>query len=121
MFQDSATTQTNYERFVARVLESGEVWGLLHPDGTWATSQSNEFEDTLIYVFWSDKAYAKRHCKEEWHQSVPTVIDLDSFIDNWLEGMHQDGHLVGPNWDAHFFGKEIEPRELAQCLINTKS
>ncbi|WP_407665214.1 DUF2750 domain-containing protein [Microbulbifer elongatus] len=121
MFQDSATTIENYERFVRRVIESGEVWGIKHPDGTWATSESNEFEETLVYVFWSDKSYAKRHCKEVWSDSVPSLIGLDSFIDNWLRGMHTDGHLVGPNWDAHLFGLEVEPVELAQRLIESDS
>lgn len=121
MLQDSITTQKNYERFISRVLESGEVWGIQHENGTWATSQSNEYEDTLIYVFWSDKAYAQRHCKEGWRDSVPSKIDIHSFIDNWLKGMHEDGHLIGPNWDAHFFGKEIEPIEIARLLTPINS
>lgn len=116
MLQDSATTQANYDRFINRVQTSGEVWGIQHEDGSWATSESNASEDTLIYVFWSDKAYAQRHCKEQWSKSKPSKIDLDSFIDCWLKGMHKDGHLVGPNWDAHFCGKEVEPIEIAQRL-----
>jgi hypothetical protein len=121
MLQDSAITQANYDRFISRVLDSGEVWGIQHENGTWATSQSNDHEDILIYVFWSDKAYAQRHCKEQWSNSKPSKIDLDSFIDNWLKGMHEDGHLVGPNWDTNFFGKEIEPIEIAQRLTNINS
>ncbi|WP_043320697.1 DUF2750 domain-containing protein [Microbulbifer sp. HZ11] len=121
MFQDSATTKENFERFLKRVKESGEVWGIQHSDGTWATSPSNEYDETLVFVFWSDKAYAKRHCKEIWSDSAPSMINLDSFIDNWLKGMHGDGHLVGPNWDAHFFGMEVEPIEVAQRLIEHNS
>ncbi len=116
MFQDSATTEANYEKFIERVLASGVVWGIEHPNETWATSTSNDDEETMIYVFFSDKAYAQRHCKEAWSESKPSTIDLDSFIDNWLRGMHEDGYLVGPNWDANFFGKEVEPLELAQRL-----
>ncbi|MCX2840800.1 DUF2750 domain-containing protein [Microbulbifer thermotolerans] len=121
MLQDSATSQANYERFISRVLESGEVWGIQHEDGTWATSESNKYEDTVVYLFWSDKAYAQRQCKEEWNNSEPSKILLDSFIDNWLKGMHEDGHLVGPNWDAQLFGKEIEPIEIAEQLTNIHS
>jgi hypothetical protein len=93
--------------------------GLRHPGGGWATCPSNEYENTNIYVFWSDEAYARRHCKEEWEDYVPTAITLDSFVDNWLKGMHNDGFLVGTNWDANLFGKEVEPIEIAKLLTNS--
>lgn len=116
MLQNAATTEANYEKFIERILVSRKVWGIEHANGTWATSSSNEDEDRMIYVFFSHKAYAKRHCREAWSNSKPSVIKLDDFIDNWLKGMHEDGHLVGPNWDANFCGKEVEPIELAQKL-----
>lgn len=118
MLQDQITVDRNYERFINRVKESGVVWGLKHPENNWAVCDSNDFDDSTVYVFWSDEAYAKRHCVQDWSGYLPTKIPLDSFIDNWLKGMHQDGHLVGPNWDANLFGKEVEPLEIANELVN---
>ncbi len=45
MFQDVATTESNYQRFLKRVSEFGAVWGLKHPEGGWAVCPSNEYED----------------------------------------------------------------------------
>jgi hypothetical protein len=35
----------------------------------------------------------------------------------WLKGMHEDGVLVGTNWDANNCGLEVEPPELAAELL----
>lgn len=82
MLQDRATSESNYRRFIKRVRESGEVWGLRSDDG-WAYCASNEYEDTDVLVFWSDRAYAQRHVQGDWSKHKPTAITLDNFIDNW--------------------------------------
>ena len=45
-------------------------------------------------------------------------MPLADFIENWLIGMYNDGLLVGTNWDANMFGKEIEPLDLALQLTD---
>ncbi|MGF1862085.1 DUF2750 domain-containing protein [Photobacterium profundum] len=119
MIQDKATSQTSYERFLHRVVDSKQVWGLQHPDGGWAICSSNQYEDTSVYVFWSDEAYARRVAIGDWGMYVPTQIDLASFIDNWLKGINNDGHLVGLNWDVNLCGSELEAIEVAQALIRS--
>jgi hypothetical protein len=115
MPQDSATSESNYRRFIERVRESGEVWGLRSDDG-WAYCASNEYEDTDVLVFWSERAEAQRHAQGDWAQHQPAVIVLDEFIENWLQGMDEDGALVGPNWDPEFGGLEVEPSDMADEL-----
>ncbi len=115
MLQDTATAKENFERFLKRVRESGEVWGLESKSG-WAHCPSHEFEDTDVLVFWSDRAYAVSHQKLDWKNHRPTVIPLDEFINSWLKGMHEDGVLVGPNWDANLCGLEVEPLDVAKGL-----
>lgn len=117
MLHLSADAKANYDRFVRRVKESNKVWGLKSPEG-WAVCPSNEYENTTVYPFWSDEAYAKRHCINEWSNYWPASIDLDSFIDSWLKGMHEDGALVGANWNSDLAGLEIEPIDLAKLLID---
>ncbi len=119
MFQDSSTMPTNYETFISKLLKSGKVWGIRHSNGTWATTQSKEHEDTLVYMVWSDKAYAKSHCKGEWSDYAPSQIDLDSFINSWLTDIHESGQLVSPNWAPHLCEIEIEPLALAHQLSKT--
>jgi len=119
VLQDSATTESYYQRFLKRVLEFCEVWGLKHPDGGWAVCPSNEYEDIDVYVFWSDKACAARVAVDDWAEYIPERISFDAFVNNWLQGMHKDNCLVGPNWDANMFGKEVEPIEIAEQLVNS--
>jgi hypothetical protein len=117
MLHLTADSQANHERFVRRVRESEVVWGLKSND-RWAVCPSNEYEDSTVFPFWSDEAYAKRHCKDEWAEYVPTQINLDSFIDNWLKGMNEDGALVGTNWNLDLAGIEVEPIDLAKQLLD---
>ncbi len=114
--QNRASSIEACERFIVRVLESRLVWGLRSPKGGWAVSPSHEAEGRSVMVFWSDEAYAARHINSEWRDYLPAAIPLDEFIDSWLRGMHQDGMLVGPNWDAHLCGLECSAVEIAQKL-----
>lgn len=111
---NTADLQANFERFVARVRESGELWGLEDAEG-WAICPSNEY-DCEVYVFWSDEADAKQHCKDEWSGYKPASIELDAFLENWLPGMDRDGYLVGVQFNADMAGLEVEPGELAEKL-----
>ena len=115
MLQDQAICRENFDRFIKRVKESREIWGLRSPKG-WAFCPSNEHEGRDALVFWSDRAYAVRHAKDGWSSYEPTPIPLDAFIDRWLHGMRQDQVLVGLNWDAHLCGLEVEPEEVARKL-----
>jgi hypothetical protein len=47
---------------------------------------------------------------------APASIPLDTFLARWLPGMREDLVLVGPNWDAHLCGLEVEPQEITQKL-----
>lgn len=109
-----ADLQANAERFVASAKETRVVWGLRSSDG-WAYCPSNDSE-TDVLLFWSERAYAARHAKEEWLSYEATSIPLDSFVDNWLRGMHEDGLLVGVNFNADLAGLELAPKELARAL-----
>jgi hypothetical protein len=115
MLQDKATSRENYDRFVERVKQSREVWGLKSQKG-WAQCPSNEQQDRHVLVFWSDRAYAARHVKDDWSEYEPEAIPLASFLTRWLPGMQKDGAFVGPNWDAHLCGLEVQPQEVARRL-----
>ena len=118
MLQNQAICQENYERFLERVKKSGEVWGL-HSTNGWAHCPSNGHEGRDVLVFWSDRAYAVRHAKEDWSAYAPESIPLAAFLARWLPGMDKDRALVGPNWDAHLCGFEVEPLEVAAKLGET--
>jgi hypothetical protein len=106
-----ADLKANYERFIERVRSTHMVWGL-KDEGGWAVCPSNEYECD-VYVFWSDEAYARQHCTDDWSGYQPESIELESFLEDWLPGMEHDGYLVGVQFNADLAGLEVEPAELA--------
>jgi hypothetical protein len=115
MTQLTDDPQANYDLFVARVQETGAVWGLMDEDG-WAGCESIEYPGESVFPFWSEEADARVHCVGEWAAYIPTRIEIDTFCEEWLSGMDDDGVLVGANWDAELTGLEVEPLELAEAL-----
>ena len=117
MPQAEPNLQENYDQFIQHVRETKLIWGLHSDSDGWAHSESNEYEDTDVLLFWSDREKAAVHQNEEWADHTPTEIDFDDFIDSWLQGMDADGTLAGPNWDENFCGLEVEPKDLADRLL----
>ena len=110
----AADLRADYERFLRRVSETGVVWALKSSQG-WAMCPSSDRASNVL-PFWSDEAYARRHCVREWTAYSPTPIPLDEFVNSWLHGMHSDKALVGVNFNAGLAGLEVEPLTLAKEL-----
>lgn len=116
MTQDPATSEANYATFIANALANEKVYGLQDRDGGWAVCSSQQKQDTDVVLFWSDRAHAARQAKAEWANYKVSEIGLEEFVGAWLRGMHQDGSLVGPNWDVELSGLEVEAVEVAKRL-----
>ncbi len=108
-----------YQVFMSGVTASKTVWGLKASDG-WAAAPSNDFEDRQVMPFWSDRDWAKMVAVEKWPTSEPSSIKLDDFVNLWLKSMHEDGVLVGVNWNTALIGKEIEPLELEKMILEVE-
>ena len=117
MTQHAATIEKNYRQFIERIVDSNAVWGLTK-DETWATSSSQEFEDTEVILFWSEKEGAVACAEDEWSDYKPESIALVEFLENWCVGMYGDQLLLGADWDADLSGKEAEPLMVALDVVN---
>ena len=115
MLLDSAAVESNFQRFIDRVIESESVFYLGNEEGV-ANSVSNDDEETVVLMFWSDRAYATRakKCFDEHFEEVE--MDLFDFLYRWLPGMSGDGVLAGPNWNVDLVGRETDPFELREIL-----
>lgn len=111
LLQDSATCEENHFRFVTRVAEYEEVWGLKTKQGGWAFCESNEDEDADVLLFWSDMAYARRAKELDFPEHEVASITLFDFLFRWLPGMCDDSVLAGTNWTADLCGLEVDPLE----------
>ncbi len=106
----------NFQLFIEDVRESGQVWGLRYGED-WVVCRSAEFEDADVMPLWSAEADARLHCVDEWADYEPEAIELEEFLDIWINDLDDDEVLVGPNWNADLEGKELEPIELAKALV----
>lgn len=112
-----ASPQDRYDTFVESIKSTGEVWGLNAGEGC-IVVDSVEFEDTEVMPFWPDEDSAKAVATEDWSEFTPELIPLEEFLENWLPGLHEDGLLVGANWDEDMVGLEVEPADLSRRLMD---
>ena len=106
----------NFQLFIEEVRESGQVWGLRYGED-WVVCRSAEFEDADVMPLWSAEGDARLPCVDEWADYEPEVIELEEFLDIWINDLDEDDVLVGPNWNADLEGQELEPIELAKALV----
>lgn len=123
MFGPETDSHVAYERFIRRMVESRQVWGLKSEEG-WCVAPSNapadddagDEEEVDVLPFWSDRAYARQCAREEWADYEAAAIGLDEFMEAWLPGMAQAGERAGTNWNADLIGREVDPMELLDAL-----
>lgn len=111
----SEVDEVRLDRFCARAAASGEVWVLTEGDEC-AVVESNDFEESEVMPFWSDRAPAVSAATGDWSRYTPQAIPLEDFLGTWLPSMDEDGMLVGPDWSDELEGDEIEPEELFRRL-----
>lgn len=109
--------QEGLSAFASELASKAEVWGLMGENG-WALCPSIEFEETEVLPFFSSKYAASLLCSGEWEAYRPEVIPLESFLDEWLPGMHEDNAMVGLNWNTDLEGIEAEPADLAAAIVD---
>lgn len=102
------------EKFIHEVLETDSVFYLKN-DQFAQDSESNHYQDedgnpAPVIPFWSKKfiPYAKK-----WSPGLEVKeISLKSFVTEWLNGMNEDGIIVGLNWDQNGIGYECTASSL---------
>ena len=83
----------NFQLFIEEVRESGQVWGLRYGED-WVVCRSAEFEDADVMPLWSAEGDARLHCVDEWADYEPEVIELEEFLDIWINDLDEDDVLV---------------------------
>ena len=78
---DNTSAEESLEQFIQQVASTGVIWGLCSEKLGWANSESNDYEETDVILFWSDRASAALHQKDEWSGHVPTELDFEQFIE----------------------------------------
>jgi hypothetical protein len=112
-------SENRTSEFAAKVVETGEVWGLESPGEGWLCSDSREYEDVDVLVFWSSKGGAAAHATGDFAAYEPSMIALHEFMEQWLPGLGEDNHLVGLDWiqeGGETDGEEIEAEDVYEAI-----
>ena len=83
-----------YNYFIRKVVDYEEVWGL-YKEG-WAVTE--DLEGKKLVPFWPKSEFAEICAKGEWDGYIPSKINLDEFLNNWIPGMIKDGLKVAVFW-----------------------
>ena len=111
----SLTPKQRYEHFVSKVCDWEELWILedKHANYLIVTPQEN-----LEYLpIWPHADYAASF-REVYPSFTPTKVDLNTFIEKWLQTLNDDGIKIGvlPNLDISVW--IIDPFDLKEELEN---
>jgi hypothetical protein len=120
MNQDEASVDASKERFIHRIVSGETVFHLTNDDGV-ANSVSNDAEETVILMFWSDEPYARRVQKNGFEDYEVACITLFDFLYSWLPGMADDEVLAGVNWDHELIGAECDSHDLRDEIVESMS
>ena len=86
--------------FIKRILDQGYLWGLADSEMQHALVESLKYNETYVMPFWSKESGLAKICTDDWKDYKPVKITFDSFLDDWLVGMHNDLLLIGLDWDT---------------------
>ncbi len=114
---DKASCKTKHKLFINRIIDNKIVWYLSNKNGT-AYSISNNDEETVILMFWSDQAYTQQVKNNGFDDYDIAKMDLFDFLYRWLPGMSGDNVLIGTNWTYDLIGLEFDPFELREKIEN---
>lgn len=111
--------EANHKSFIAKVVAGEHVWGLSTQEGFLAC-ESDEAEERAVLPFWSDPELA-RGAQGEVEGAEIDSIELFDFLFRWLPGMADDDVLVGTDWSPALEGKEVDPLDLQDEILDAMS
>lgn len=84
-----------YEYFIKKIADYEEVWSLRDDEG-WATLG---LDGGMFLPLWAKKEFAELCIDEEWSGYRAESIDLDEFLEDWLDGLKEDGIRITVMWN----------------------
>jgi hypothetical protein len=112
----NAGSQGQYDYFVSKCADWGEVWGLAVDGTDWA--QSVDDEGRLRFAVWPHQRYAEACRQSEWEHREPTSIDVHEFVDGLLSRLIEEDTEVAvfPLPDGRF--TPVTPEKLRRDLAD---
>jgi hypothetical protein len=114
---DAAARLEGYRRFIGKILEMGEVWGV--GDEGMVSYPSQRGGDRHAVLFWSDRALAELARDQHFQEYGVRRIGLFDFLASWLPSMEGDDTvLIGINFTPDLNGFEVRPPDLHEAITD---
>lgn len=84
-----------YEYFIKKVADYEEVWSLKDSEG-WASLGK---DDMYFFPIWPKKEFAKICASDEWKGYKAEKIELNEFLEDWIDGLKEDGIRITVMWN----------------------
>ena len=107
-----AATLSHILMMPQKVTDFEEVWSLRDNEG-WATLGLGE---KIFFPVWPKKEYADICISEEWKNYYPESIDLEEFLDEWIDGLKEDNIRITVMWN-NGSGIDIEWDVFRECRL----
>ncbi len=109
-------------QFIKEICQDQKVYLLTSEEG-FAISYSEEFEyedgsNLEVICFWSNTDLAEKAKQNQWANHKIDLIDLNTFLEEWLFGMIEEVSLVGINFDETSKGEEQSPLDTILAIVH---
>jgi hypothetical protein len=105
---------TSKERYIHSIKEfvaHSKLWGLY--DEGWALLSD---EEDIVFPLWPDKYYAEKMCMKDWKNYSPKEIDLDDFLENYIDDIKNKGFMISIFMNEKNKGIVVSPDEFLNHL-----
>lgn len=102
-----------YAHFIKQVCDGQQVWGLRESDGWVAMGDDS---GASMFPVWPHAEYARLMATDDWRDASPSAIDLDEWMDVWLDNLAAGDDKVAVFPVTRGQGVVVDPEELREHL-----
>jgi|WetSurMetagenome_2_1015567.scaffolds.fasta_scaffold01254_7 hypothetical protein len=108
------TGPDRYAYFIGRAAEWMVVWTLSNEEGfvTLGDDKGN-----VCVPIWPHRDFANALAKGDWSDCEPEMVDINTFLQKWAQGMARAGYLYAVFPTVNNSGTVVEPDRLRDDLI----
>jgi len=108
--------------FLADVKPNQAIWALQDKSsGDWVVLDSINYEESEVMPLWSSSELAQEHCFDEWQDYQPAKITLSDWLEFWIADLHEDGVIIGVNWQDEKECLEMELGDFSQAVAEIEA
>lgn len=80
-----------YTYLIKKIADWREIWGLANDDG-WV--QMMDDDGNSLAPIWPHEEFARRCAIDDWVDTIPRLVDLNSWRNIWIPGLSIDDRLI---------------------------